>query len=133
MTTNEYDVLHVEDDPFVWKRVESRAKALEITYLGVSTLQELQQALTTSRAQIYAVDGEFPEELNGVIDFNAEKAIAHIREIVGKEARVIIISSNMRILDTAERLRVHFLAKETLQDYGEIADRLKKMLKQSKI
>jgi phosphoribosylanthranilate isomerase len=122
------DILQIEDSQCTYEGAASAARKLGLQYLNVTTLNDLKRALEKgTNARIYLVDGKFPEENGGAITFNGDKAVRLIREKVGSDALIILLSGEMNIRSIAQNLNVEFIQKgdDAIQD---IITRLKERL-----
>jgi len=88
----EYDVIQVEDYRKERERMGRYLEEQGLSYLGVSHLRALKKALPINVGRIFVVDGNFPKEEFGEIEFLAPQAIEAIR-IVHPDARVVLYSS----------------------------------------
>ncbi|MFH1182573.1 MAG: hypothetical protein V1702_06450 [Candidatus Woesearchaeota archaeon] len=93
-----YDVIQVEDDGDVRISVQDhlRLERASSSYLGLPTLQALKDALPTSQAKVYVVDGLFPRDAGEQAGRYYMQAIEAIR---AKEpgAKIVFYSTDKRL------------------------------------
>ena len=129
MSTSQFDIIHTDDSDTTRNSAERKAQRLGLTYLGVETLDALGEALKTSRARIYVLDGKFPIKLRRPINFNADKAVALIREEVGDDARILLVSGESEIENIAQQLGIDHINKQNLKrGAGEMVERIQTIL-----
>jgi len=116
-----YDIIHVEDNEEERRFVGEAAARQNLTYLGLSCLQALENSLPNSSARIFVIDGKFPVDDGGIIERNASRAIAAIR-LPYPQARMVLYSSEMDIDTLAGGLGVDHRSKSKFTARGLVTE-----------
>jgi len=105
-----YDIMQVDDDNMVRMMTEFQSKQLGQEYFGASCLNDFETALSEHSAEIYIVDGRFPEEDNENPEILAPRAVGLIRQH-NQDPNIILYSSEGNIEEIAEELKIHYIKK----------------------
>jgi DNA-binding NtrC family response regulator len=106
-----YDIIMVEDDPDVLSFAEGDIRRNSLTFMGVSCLKALEDALKDCNAQLFAVDGNFPHEDGDRILYLAPEAIDLIRKY-HPDAKIAITSADNKAEATAREKKVEYVPKD---------------------
>ncbi len=115
-----YDIIMVEDDPDVRSFAEGDIRRNSLTFMSVSCLKTLEDALKDCNAQLFAVDGNFPRVEGGQVLYLAPEAIDLIRKY-RPDAKIAITSAHYKAEATAREKKVECVSKD-LGLTGQIAE-----------
>jgi hypothetical protein len=105
-----YDIIHLEDDRFIRRLIEISSQQRGLTYKPVGTLHDLKEALETSRANFYVVDGSFPPGgpgCSGRSETLASEAVDYIRERCGNPVIIYTAHDSLQVIGMEEYDVVH--------------------------
>ena len=102
--------MQIDDDETVRMMTQMQSELSGLTYLGVSCLNSLEEALSANSARIHVVDGMFPEQEDGKPSLLAPRAVELIREHY-QDPSIVLYSSEDDIHEIAEELRVSYIRK----------------------
>jgi len=102
--------MHIGDMDSHRKFMAEAAESESLTYHGVSSLQELSDALGEHSGRVYLVNESFRILGYGPVDFNAHKAVEAIRERQ-PDADIILFSGELNAEDVARELNVELIRK----------------------
>ena len=123
MGNNVYDIIHLEDDTQDRYLVEKHAGIQDLSYFGVGSLKELEECLGEKFiAGVFVVDGRFPKEQGGSVDFNAPEAVGMIQKHY-PGANIVAYSSHPGV---DELQGVIPISKATLPK--ELVERIREMI-----
>ena len=123
MTGNHYNVVNVEDKASDGAIVKTLAESGGATsYHRIGTLEELKSILETHSADIWVVDGDFPDNESSMkAVYNAGEAVKLIIETYGTEIPVIVFSGHA---DESEKVAAQYGVRFILKSMSAI-DELK--------
>ena len=122
-----YNIIHIEDNIRNWAQpVQDSLSRLKLTYLNADSLTCLEAALEDNSADIFVVDGRFPENYGGIIEFLAPKAIEKIRDRYS-DAKIVLYSADDDIGAKAKQYGVDFFSKRQVFA-NELSMKLKEMI-----
>ena len=111
----QYDVLHVEDDPVLGMLMDSLSKEKGLSYHRVSSLEGLEILLRSSVARLYVIDGQFPtkQKNSGPRDnaYNAVEMIQRHGNMNGYDPLMVIFSGDDDKEEVAKIYGVDFFHK----------------------
>lgn len=128
MSTENFDIIHIEDEEDGRDYVKHFSKKNNLTYLGIPSLNELEIALEQNRAKIWIIDGKFPAKEGDVIEFNAPKAVELIRNKYGSNVKIIIYSGEPDIDLFAKKINVISRKKGANYNAKQIVEEVKGMI-----
>lgn len=125
-----YNILQLDDNGDLREYTEKKATEVNLTYLGVASLNALEVALDSSSADIYVIDGNFPLSEGCIAEFLAPEAFRLIRAKY-ENPTIVIYSSVLGIEEIAHMHNVIGIDKGKFTS-RKLVERIKILLEEQK-